>query len=387
MASVAAVLLSLRTRWSGRLLPALALPLAALAAIIATTIHGVEHARALLIGSTIADLDGATLARRLADGMIVQDDVTLLGATLFVWSTTWVAAAAAILAVRSARLRAHSPWPALLSIAGVTAVLVALGIVTNAWGTTIVDTFAKVGGLDPEAKSPAVAAGVALAATLARRGQWVITATALVAALLALVAAVRAARAGRVVGQPALALALFVALGGGWLRSVTRARAWDAAHPLPVIEASGLVSGRLVGRVPRVAACPQPLVQAPIIQSDERLAIEGHDVDNVTELRDLLITLRNNHRLLHPNEPWPDDAPVILLAPGDFYARLLAPVFDATRAAGYGSIDAAVIVPHDIDTRTLGRLARSSQCAHRFSLSTPFTPPPAASWAQVTGGR
>jgi hypothetical protein len=62
-------------------------------------------------------------------------------------------------------------------------------------------------------------------------------------------------------------------------------------------------------------------------------------------------------------------------------------VFHAARAAGFGSIDAAVIVPHEVETRTVGHLARPSQCARRFSVDEPFAPPANATWAEVTGGR
>jgi hypothetical protein len=199
-----------------------------------------------------------------------------------------------------------------------------------------------------------------------------------------IIAAGLAARRGRI-AAPALrwgAVALFAL--GAIAFAATRGHAWDGAHPLPAIEATHLVSGKTIEHAPRVERCGESLDEAPIVDAGEGLVLNGQPV-TPAELDGELRVLENRHKLLHPDDDdgWATHPSLILLAPADKPARELVAIFAAAKAAGYAKVQAAVIVPADVETRTLGRLSRASQCRRDLALDSAFAPAAGATWAQL----
>jgi hypothetical protein len=176
-----------------------------------------------------------------------------------------------------------------------------------------------------------------------------------------------AAAAAAVVG-----LALFVG---------TRGYAFDAAHPLAEVDAVNLIGGDTIAKVPRVRDCGEPLEQAPIVDIAEDVKLNGRRVTPAA-LQDELASLRRYHRLLHPNDDVGAASRVIVLAPAATPTARLKPLLTAIRAAGMTEIEAAVIVPHDTDTRTLGRLQRPSMCRRKPALDRLDRPDVAPTWEQ-----
>jgi hypothetical protein len=381
--SVAALVWSLRRRWTGTLALPLLLPLACLAAIVITTAVGIDHGRGLIIGQLRPTLPADELSEVIAHGMELQMRVALLGAAHALWAALYLAVVAAALAVRSGRRRATAATPALAGIAGGTLVLWGTAVVTLLHGVALVNAFAVPDGLDPQAKFAFAAAAMAHAQQRAARGQLVVAGVSALGALLGVIAAVRAARQGRRAGGTTLALAALVAAGGVALFASTRRHAWDAAHVLPPIDASGLVSGDTIARAPRVTRCEQELQQAPVVDVADQIKIDGQ-VQTADGLVARLTALRETYVGLHgADDPWSQHPLLLLLAPGDAPAERVAPVFAAARAAGYAEVEGAVVVPHDAETRTLGRITRQSQCARMLALYRPWAAPAGASWADV----
>src|SRR5262249_20224421 len=128
--------------------------------------------------------------------------------------------------------------------------------------------------------------------------------------------AVRAARRGQVVGGPALAVACGLFAVGAVALAASRARAADAEQPLTAEEVSILDSDTLKV-VPRVTGCGKTasdIAFAPILRVGDGLRLDGRKLEGYEQLNDDLVTLWNNHRLLHPSD---DRSQPVLLVVAD----------------------------------------------------------------------
>ena len=322
------------------------------------------------------------MAKTLADGMTLQMNLLVFGASRLIWTICYLVAGAVILAVRGARRRGQPAAPALLSIAALAIVAWTTCAATAAYGVALLEPWSRIGDIAPADKTAVAARGVTDAFEALRRWHLILGAALAVAAVLAVTAAMRAARAGRVAGPRAIAAAAAAAIVGLALFAGTRGYAFDAAHPLAVVDAVNLIGGDTIAKVPRVRECGEPLEQAPIVDVAEEVALNGRRV-TPAELQEELGTLRRNHGLLHPSDDAAAASRVIVLAPSATPTARLKPFLAAMRAAGMTEIDAAVIVPHDTVTRTLGRLERPSMCRRKTALERLDQPDVPPTWEQL----
>ena len=368
---LAVVLLSLRRSWrGGPLALTLAAPLATAAAVVAVGIVGLVRGRASVIGGAFALLGPEAKGAAVGGGITLQMNLIVFGASRVMWTVCYVVAGAAILAVRGARRRGQPAAPALLVIFGLAIVAWTASAAAVAYGATLIESWSRLGDLALEDKAAAAARGLSDALEVLRRWHLILGGALVVATVLALVAGARAARAGRVAGPRAIAAAAAVAVVGLTLFVATRGYAYDAAHPLAVVDFVGLIGGDTITKVPRVRECGEPVEMAPIVDVAEDVRLNGNRV-TLAELQEELATSRQDH------------GRVLVLAAATTPTARLKPLFAAIRAAGMTEIDAAVIVPHDSDTRTLGRLERPSMCRRTPALDALDGRDVAPTWQQL----
>ena len=379
------VLLSLRRSWrAGPLALTLAAPLAVAIAVLGVGLVGIARGRASIVAAAFGHVaDPSAMATALADGITLQMNLLVFGASRVLWTVCYVVAGAAILAVRGARRRGQPAAPAILIVAALAIVAWTASAATVAYAVKLLDSWSRLGELAADGKTAAAARGVGDALAVLRHWRLVVGGALAVAVVLAVVAAARAARAGRVAGPRLLAASAVTAIVGVALFVATRGYAFDAAHPLAVVDYGSLIGGDTIRKAPRVRECGQPLEQAPVVEVAEEIRLNGRRI-TPAELQEELGTLRRYHALLHPNDDAAAATRVIVVAAATTPTARLQPLFAALRAAGITEVEAAVVVPHDAETRTLGRVERPSMCRRTPALDRLERPDAPSTWQQLS---
>jgi hypothetical protein len=357
----------------------LAVPPALWAVAIGGLAVGVTRGRALVAATDLVSGEPGANATALASGISAQIDLLPLVGAALTWTPLLYGAAAVVLvAVRGARAR-RPIAPGILLAVAVAVPLSIAGIVVSFWCLRVVPVWAGLGAAAPEDKPKIAAKAFSAAAADLAMGRRALAVGIGFAAALAVGAALLAARRRITVSTRAsgLVVALFACAVAAF--AATRAMAHDAAQPLDPIDSSGLISGKTILRVPHVDHCDELLEMAPIVDVGDGIVVSGQQT-TLAGFGDLLGTMRRNSRLLHPNDP--PAVSVVLLVPADRRAAELAPALAAIRESGFDYVQAAVIVPHDVDTRTLGHLARASECRRTVALARPFAPAAGATWSE-----
>jgi hypothetical protein len=190
------------------------------------------------------------------------------------------------------------------------------------------------------------------------------------------------AKQGVVYSRAMQAAALAVFVLGSASFALTRSRAHDAERPLVPL-GMGLLSPQQTIGLPQMlgvphdnpitwaATCPQgewgPLVRV----RKAGIELNGRPIADLEAFRVELVTLKNNYRLLHP-----DDELALsrsLAIDGDVPTAQVAPILIALTQDGPAKLTYLIVQPEVAETRTLGNIDRPQTCAFPLALDVDGT--------------
>lgn len=270
--------------------------------------------------------------------------------------------------------------------------LLALGFATLIWITAFVlqiytlaavHGFAQTAGVDPELKPGIVHRFLADAYARVDTLRPVVAAAIGGAALLAVAGAVLWARAGRVASHATLVIAAVLCALGVASFAATRAHAYDAAHLVSVEPGTGILDRESLGLAPRTKSCDAQASSMPVVTFADAVKLDRRVV-GPEELRDQIITLRNNLLLLHPDAKR-SRFRVLVVAPLETATERMLPFLRAIARADLSSIDAVSVRPDVLVTRTLGVLERPIVCIHPVALTGEWMPGSLSTWGALIG--
>ena len=333
--------------------------LGALVLTIALLVAGVMAGRSEMLATT-AQRDPALQATRLAEGVTLQMNLpALIGfcAPLYV-----LIALGFVLPIVARRDRSQGAAASLLAVAiGAPLGVAALG--TLGYVLEVIHSLAAIAGIDPAQKSTLLETSLRAALEHITRAHVELIAVTAIAIAGAVGAAVLATRSGHRASRAHLVTAGALLLSGLAAVGATRGHAADRL-PLPALGDTLVPS--TAERPPGFTRCRGTSSAGPVLTLDgDRATLNGEPIA-LRDTHDVLLTLRNNFRLLHPTEDFPGQ--LLVLAGATTPMARLAPYLLTAEIAGYPHQRLIAIEPRPYHSRTLGVIDRVEQCALDFEV-------------------
>jgi hypothetical protein len=232
----------------------------------------------------------------------------------------------------------------------------------------IAQGFSAIAGADPSNKALLLEQGLAEAGLALHSGRQLFVGASFVGAIAGLVVVARAPRVGAVASVAAIGVLLL----GLSAFALTRARAYDGAHPLQDLGVSVLAGKAVANLAPHPGAgCSQDYGPLLGIQRGQA-QLNGIALRDPLELANELEKLRSNFRLLHGDDQRPPAA--LLAIDRDVSTQQLAPWLLALVRGGMPSLKLVVARKQLTETKTLGVLDRTRGCTLALELDPSGVP-------------
>jgi hypothetical protein len=364
---VGAIVTAVRAPDRPRSARAIAVPFACLFAVIAMGAFAVEHGRSQALPSPLGQLDlqdSASVAVRLAAGISLQlNALVLTCVAALILITTLV-----LVRTIAERRRPDPRWTNVAATASLVlpACLALAGVLAYAAG--IAQGFSDVAAADPSDKATLLEQGLAQVSLALHSARQLFVGASLVGAIAGLIVVARAPR----MGAGASVAAIGVLLLGLSAFALTRARAYDGAHPLKDLGVNLFPTKALANLAPHPGTgCSHDFglvlgVRRGQAQLDGAVLREPLDLENELE------HVRSRNRLLYGDD---QHLPATLLSVDrDVPAKQLAPWLLVLMRSGMPSLKLVVARRQLTETKTLGVLDRTRGCTLVLELDPAGVP-------------
>jgi hypothetical protein len=364
---VGAIVTAVRAPDRPRYARAIIVPFVCLFAVIATGVLAVEHGRSQMLPRPFGELDlqdAASIAMRLADGLSLQ-----LNALVLTCMAAMILITALVLGRTIAELRRQDQrWTDVAATAAlvVPACLAVAAVLQYAAG--IAQGFSAIAGADPSNKAMLLEQGLAEVGLALHSGRQLFVGASFVCAIAGLVVVARAPRMSPVTSVAAIGVLLL----GLSAFALTRARAYDGAHPLKELGVSVLSATALANLASHPGTgCSQDFGAVLGIQRGQA-QLNGVAIRDPLDLAKELENVRSRYRLLHGDD---QRLPAVLLSVDrDVPTRELAPWLLALVRSGMPSLKLVVARKQLTETKTLGALDRTRGCTLALELDPSGVP-------------